>query len=971
VLRRLALLAAALLVPATALYAQTTGRLMGQIVDAQGAVLPGVTVTVTSPAMQGVETQVTDAEGNFRFLSLPPGRYTLKAELASFRTLEQTVDVGLDRTATVALKMAIAGVTEAVTVQASSPTVDVTSTTTGVNVTPEMFNRLPVRRDFYGLTTIAPGVTSDQVGPVVYGSSSAENQYIIDGLNTTGVELGDKGKTLNNDFIQEVEVKTGGLPAEYGRMTGGVVNVLTKSGGNQVRGSAFGFAEGGPLQANNTTASERPETTTQVVDIAHQADAGFELGGFIVKDRLWYFGAYNRVNERDDTTVIRNIDAPAAPAMGSVIPLTINRDLYAVKLTAKAGSGHTFNFNVNGDPSKRTGNVFVISGPPSTFDGQRKIGGTDLVGRYNGVIGSRWLFQGLAARHEETDEYSGAGADIPLMIDTTVDPNAFTGGFPFFQNQKFDRNVVKADMTSYLGSHELKIGGDFEHVNAVNNNFNGGAGQRIYKLPLPDGSVYYRHRFYVNDRAPGYDRSDPTTWQIAVPLTSKPDSRNTSFYAQDSWRIGNFFTINGGIRWEGQNVRNRDNQTAFKLDQNWAPRVGFIWDVTRNNRSKIYANYGRFYEAIPMDINIRAFGGEVQCFCYNFDPSASDTIPDPAARRSTLLGGAEPVDPNLKGQYIDEWLGGFEYQLPSNIVVGAKYTHRALGRVIEDFLIPSEGNYFIANPSEGLGSEMAFYDGVHTAPAPKPKRVENAFEVTGQKRFSNNWQFLASAVFSRLDGNYDGTFQSSTGQLDPNINSAFDYADFLVNSEGKLSNDRAVQVKLFGTYEVPNGAVKGLNIGVATHWYSGLPLNAYGYSLAYQNWEYYLVPRGSVGRGPSDWEADLHLSYPVSFGANRRLNVIADVFNIFNRQAITQFDERYNLISDGECAGIPEGLCNGDGGIATTGNSLTPAGSITNPRATATNPDYLKTGPDSQSLATAFRGFTGQRSLRLGVRFTF
>ena len=302
-LRRSLLVAAALLViPVTGLYAQTTGRLLGQLADAQGAALPGVTVTVSSPALQGTQTQVTDGEGNYRFPSLPPGHYTVKAELASFKTVEQPVDIGLDRTVTLNLKMSLAGVTESVTVQATSPTVDTTSTTTGVSVTPDMFNKLPVRRDFYALTTMAPGVTSDMVGPIVYGSSSAENQYIIYGLNTTGVQLGDKGKTLNNDFVQEVEVKTGGLPAEYGRMTGGVVNVLTKSGGNQFSGSVFGFGEVEPLQSNNSTADERPETTTQIVDIAHQADAGVSLGGFILKDRLWYFGAYNRVNERDDTT---------------------------------------------------------------------------------------------------------------------------------------------------------------------------------------------------------------------------------------------------------------------------------------------------------------------------------------------------------------------------------------------------------------------------------------------------------------------------------------------------------------------------------------------------------------------------------------------------------------------------------------------------------------------------------------------
>src|SRR6185436_4885539 len=135
--------------------------------------------------------------------------------------------------------------------------------------------------------------------------------------------------------------------------------------------------------------------------------------------------------------------------------------------------------------------------------------------------------------------------------------------------------------------------------------------------------------------------------------------------------------------------------------------------------------------------------------------------------------------------------------------------------VIEDFLIPSEGNYRIANPGTGIGSEMGFYDFEHTAPAPKAKRTNDSFELNARKRFSNNWQFLASAVFSKLEGNYDGTYQVSTGQLDPNINSAFDYADFLVNADGKLSNDRNVQLKFFGNYQFAKGAVNGLSVGLA------------------------------------------------------------------------------------------------------------------------------------------------------------
>src|SRR5262249_36894275 len=141
----------------------------------------------------------------------------------------------------------------------------------------------------------------------------------------------------------------------------------------------------------------------------------------------------------------------------------------------------------------------------------------------------------------------------------------------------------------------------------------------------------------------------------------------------------------------------------------------------------------------------------------------------------------------------------------------------------------------------------------------------------------------------------DGTFQVSTGQLDPNINSAFDYADFMVNNEGRLSNERVHQIKFDGSYDIPRGPLSGLNLGLSTHWFSGLPLNAYGYSFVYSNWEYYLAPRGSVGRGPSDWETDINATYPIRLG-NTRLNVVMDVFNLFNRQKPTVLDERYNLI---------------------------------------------------------------------------
>jgi hypothetical protein len=955
---KLGIAAAVLLLAVSGAHAQTTGRIVGAVVDTSGAAMPGVTVTVTSESLQGAISTVSDTRGEFRFLSLPPGAYTVKADLAGFKKVEEhEVRVGIDRTVTMSFKMEVAGVVETVTVTGETPIVDLSSTSTGVNATADLFTRLPVQRDFYEIARVAPGTQDDGVGAAVYGSTGAENQYIIEGLNVTGIEVGNEQKTLNFDFIEEIEVKTGGLPAEYGRMTGGVINVITKSGGNQFKGSVFGFFEGGGLQSDDQTADLRPTTTTSVFNVDQKYDFGFDLGGYLVKDKLWFFGAYNRTDESRETEIIRLIVSPGTPPPGSIVPATIKANLFAGKLTWKLNPDHTLTASIFGDPAQRKGNVFTVSGPPSTWEGTRDFGSTDYAARYDGVFGSSFLVKALYGRHKEKDEFGGAGRNIPQLLNQTVSPTALSGGFGFFQDQEFTRDVYKLDLTKFVGNHEFKVGGDHEEVKTTSLNYQGGAGQRIYWLRGGTRGTYYRHRYYVNDLAAGFDRSNPATWQIVLPQVSEPNTRNFSAYIQDSWKVVKNFTLNLGLRWEQQDVRNRFDESAFKISDSWAPRVGFVWDVKNNGKSKLYGNWGRFYENIPQDINIRAFGGEVVCFCNNFSANPNDIRPDPLAPRSSLLGGQEPVDPDLKGQYIDEVLGGFEYEVSRGLAVGAKVTFRKLGRVIEDFLVISEGNYFIANPGEGqFGRELTFYD-YSTAPAPKAQRENWSFELTARKRFSNGWQMLASYVWNKLEGNYDGLFQNSTGQLDPNINSAFDYADFLVNAYGRLSAERVHQIKLDGSYQFKSG----LNLGLSTWWYSGLPQNAYGHSFLYANWEYFLVPRGSLGRGPSEYEANLHVSYPVKLGDRSRMNVVVDVFNLLDRQAETQLDERYNLIANGRCAGIPAGLCNGDNGLINRPGTVEAAGTIANPRATATNPDFLRKGIS----------FTEQRSIRLGLRFTF
>jgi outer membrane receptor protein involved in Fe transport len=961
-----------LLVAASVAVAQTntSGAVVGRVTDSSGASVPGVTIELRSPALQGTKVAVTDANGEFRLSLLPPGQYTLTASLEGYAPLSQSnLAVGLNRTTTLELDMRPSSLSESITVTAAAPVVDVTTTQTGANVTAETIESLPMARDFYAVAQVAPGTSSDAAGTTVYGSTGAENQYVIDGLNTTGVENGTAAKTLNFDFIQEVQVITGGLPAEYGRVTGGVVNAITKSGGNEFKGDVFAYGAGGSLQSDNATAADRPATQTTVNDVDKEIDYGFNAGGYIVKDRLWFFGAYNRVNETDTFSIVRDLQgAPGSPTPGTVLDEKITRDLYAGKLTWQVSGGQNLTLSVLGDPTDNEGALgsqFAIAGPESTFAGTATSGGNDAIVRYSGVFGSSWLANATAGTHHEETYVSGPGKALPQYIDMTVAagrPLPISGGFGFHQDQEFDRDILKFDVTRYLGRHELKVGADREYLSAYNENWNGGAGQRIYKFRTGD-VIYYRHRFYIDDTAPGFDIEDPATWVINTPLTSSPETENTSFFGQDSWKITPYITLNAGLRWEKQVIGDRFGEDAITLDDMYAPRLGLIWDVARNGRSKAFANYGRFYESIPMDINIRAFGGELQCFCYNFSDDPADIVPvDGTPRRTSLLGGATPVDPDLKGQYVDEVLLGYEYELANNLAVGLQGTYRKLGRVVEDFLDPVSGAYHIANPGEGSGVNMAYYD-YEPAIAPDVDRTFKGVQVHARKRFTSGAQVFASYLWSRLEGNYDGLFQASTGQLDPNINSAFDYADFMINADGLLSNDRTHQFKLYGSYTLNTTPAKGLTLGFSTYYASGYPLNAYGYSAGYQNYEYYIAPRGSLGRGPSEYEADLHFGYPVAMGP-AKVNFILDVFNLLNRQSATRLDERYNLSSDGDpCAGIPDGLCGPGGGIlyAETGTVPRPIGAISDPRATATNPDFLKAGVQ----------FTDPRSFRLGVRISF
>ncbi len=885
----------------TILTAQTTGSVAGRVTDDAGAGLPGVTVEAKGAVLQGTQTAFTQSDGSYRLTLLPPGTYTVTATLAGLGRAQETVVVALGRTATADLRLR-ATAREEVIVSGEVPVVDTTSAAVGTNIDARAIQSLPSGRNYSSIAQIAPGV-STQVSNTeafnnaitVYGSSGLENSFVIDGVDTSGVEYGAQGKELNFEFIQEIDIKTGGYQAEFGRSTGGIINVITKSGGNDFHGDAFGYYDNDSLQAENSHPNESLLGTSLGFT---REDFGADLGGYFVKDRLWFFGAYDRVHN-----TVTNV-LTAGPNEGEETDSKSTRNLGSGKITWRITPSHSFVASFFQDPRVDTGAIndgaHTLNGAFSTFLGRQDLGGRDWSGRYNGLFGS-WVATAQVSLHEERNSVGPATSEGNAIqyVDTRND-DLQSGGFGLIQNKAFKRYFYGVSLTEYLGHHEFKGGFEYERETAaVTKVESGGQLVTIFDNPEDAAKPIYQH-FYWS--APGATLPD----NIPISqLNANPKHKTYAAYLQDSWAVLPNLTLNLGVRWDRQQIFDASGTRQIDLKKDYAPRLGAVWDPTRDHRTRVFGSFGRFYEQIPMDLVIRSYSFEQQPVIYNFDPVSNK--PDDAAAAivddtNKVLGGfTEPSDPNLHGQYLREFLLGAEREIVPNVALGVKYVYRNYGEVIEDFLCINDGTYCVGNPGEGIMKEIFSLDYEHTFPAPKPKRIYRGIQLDVTKRFSNNWSLLASYLWSKLEGNYDGEFGPFTqprGTADPNISAAYDYYEFFTNGQdlsritntGPLSNDRRSQVKLSGVYVTPFN----LAVGLAAYYRTGTPLTRYGFSNAYSRYEFFLTRRGAEGRTPADYEADLHLGYPLLLGPVT-VNFLLDVFNLLNAQRPTLLDERYNL----------------------------------------------------------------------------
>src|SRR5262245_60701239 len=384
----------------------TTGSIEGTVTDPNGAAVKGATVTVTSPNLISPQTATTSDSGRYQILNLPPGSYKVVVEGQGFGKFEkENVAVNLGRTSTADAQLALATATASVTVTGGAA-VDTAANTTGSNVSTEQFSNFPTQRTVQGLYTIAPTVTRsglrDATGrdrdPSVAGSSGPENNYILDGVNTSDPVFGGSGANLPFEFVQEVEIKTGAYGAEYGKSTGGIFNVITKSGTNEFHGDVFGYGttKGLVREVKNFA------FTGSAANGFSEVDLGGDIGGPIIKDKLWFFGAFNP-QRRKNFYLTQTFHT--AVENKATIPF------YAGKVTWALNSKNTLTGSTFGDFTKVEGfvasgnnrgaltNVSGFGSDIRAFQGRLESGGHNYAARLNSTIRPNFIAEFSGGLH--------------------------------------------------------------------------------------------------------------------------------------------------------------------------------------------------------------------------------------------------------------------------------------------------------------------------------------------------------------------------------------------------------------------------------------------------------------------------------------------------------------------------------------------------------------------------------------------
>ena len=833
-----------------AAYAQTTGNIIGTVTDNTGAVLPGVTVTVTGPNLQGSRTTVTGNQGEYSLTALPPGNYRLEYSLSGLSpTTRENVRVGLDTTTRADATMGMGAVAEAITVTADAVVVDPTQTTVQQNFGTNHLKYATIgaaNRSYQSVLQQAPGVAGG-ANPQVMGANLGQNNYTLDGVNTTDPVTHTFGSNLPFDAIQEISIQTLGKDAEYGRAIGGTINVVTKSGGNQFSGTldARYRDEGLSESGDHFDPDARP---------FKNFNPAATLGGPILRDRLWFFGSV----ERPDT-------ARTNPQVYAWQPGTRTFKGWNSlgKLTFTPMANHTFQLFVT-DNRATINHATDSSSYSPEADAQQIQESTIYNLGYDVILNPKWLANARVGIRQGFLETGPMNGDPTLPSILNASTSTYTQSYSNWQFGNRDRNELIASTTYFLeaaGSHTFKAGLNFDNSEFnVYNNFTGTAfGQQFCTAQwgfAPNSTC--GARLVTRNTAAGKDQPYYVEiWSVIPEHGVTADYR--AFYAQDEWRPIPALTARLGLRWEESSFEEpgRDDLPSLSKLQ---PRVGLAWDVFNNASTIVHGFWGQV-----MDDNALTLA--------NFGSTAGSSIRTrifyTAAtgrydRFIDTLGSSAPnvYDPNLEPTVSDELTLGFTQRLWRNTSLDITGLWRETNNMFEDTCIDDHCDYYVltntpAGQSDALRSE---YQGVIAK--------------------------LEARPYSWLSGLVSYTWAESKGSVEYTQNQGSDFDQYpyhFINTFGYLSDDARHRVKASGYARAPWGTT----LGVDFLYRSGVPDNitiASSAASAYYG-NVFAIQRGER-RVPNLHQLDLQLMHEFSFGPTR-FALLGTVYNALNSETVT------------------------------------------------------------------------------------
>lgn len=880
----LTLLGGLLLSPAPARAQITTGALRGAVTDTSGAVLPGVNIELSGPALiGGPKAVVTDDKGQYRFPNLAPGAYSVTASLSGFQTVRRDgVRVEVGSQFDVDFKLGIGGVAETVVVEGAVPMVDTSRSAMTTTVPTELLEATPTARfTFFDVAYMTAGVSTARFDnsasrASAFGANVNENQYQLDGADITAAQTGAAWVWPSTDIIEEVQVIGLGAPAEYGNYQGAVFNVITKSGSNNFMANANFYWQPDALTSTNVELENPDSGDVWGFHREQYRDFSAHIGGPIKKDKLWYFGGVQ----------VRN-DYFSEPGTNPEWPKMEKDWRYFAKTTWQVSPNNKINASLEWDAYEIPRTV-TINSPYEV--GGKEVGNNPVPNvNWTSLINDNTVLEVKYAGFYGVDKWKPNSGDFntPGHYDTA------TGVYSVNSASWYDGNVWKSQVSAKasryvadaMGSHDLRAGVQFIH------------GGSDYKDGYAGGMIYY-------DFNGKYD-------ELIVQDAYHRDSvmRNLGFFVDDTWGISKRISLTLGLRYDhsvgsvpdypqldgvgnetGVTIENPGNVVTWN---NISPRVGANFRFDESGKTVGRVHYGRFYGQLQTRIFRDLNRAVAPATTYALDPNTG-------ARLSVIsvtnpLIGIPEIQDDLKAPYTDQFSIGFDRELMANFSIGGSFVYKKNGdqigrtRPYANFT-PVNWTYTDRN---GASRTVTLQSQLNTDALGNTVRIINQPEfyqkykgvvIQANKRMANHWMLLASYTASKSWGMNAGSGSRDPGtQQNSNVGTFGRDPNDFINADGVLTGDRPHMFKMQGALELPLGIqfsgdwqlLSGRPIFTAVRTPSGL--------LRQGRLFIFDIPKEEETiRAPRLNLVGFRVQKAFSLGGDRKIDLSIDVLNAFN-----------------------------------------------------------------------------------------